>query len=197
MHQKPQLEVYEPDLVGLSELKALKEKILQKSKQSEDSEKVSNLLISASKTQLLDSAKKPNIKKSLESKKSESIIKPVSKPKKPQIAEDTIDYSGHFESFYDIFAGNKISKDFNPLMALREVYTIFKEFSILLDSPEFDVHRKFKLALAPLEVNPRDLIKGETVTPCFITDKEMYYRVVKARPEVYDIVSRGFNKKRG
>lgn len=176
---------YEPDMAGLLELKALKEKVRE---------------------QRLKESKKPVLnpvasKEKLESKNPLPLKKPELKtPQKPRVKplEEVTDYSDLYTSFFDLFAGNKISKDFNPLFALRDVHTMFKEFLVLLDSPEFDVHRKFKLSLAPLEVNPRDLVRGnETLIQSLPSDKEMYYRVVKARPEVYDIVSRGFNKKKG
>ena len=192
-------EAYEPDMNSLSELKALKDKIIQQKANIIESKTKGTLNVSISKEKLPEVPAEP--KKVLQSKKSEAklLIKPSQKPRTmPQSSVDLTDYSEVYDSFFDMFAGNKVSKEFNPLIALREVHTMFKEFLILLDSPEFDVHRKFKLSLAPLEVNPRDLVKGnELLSHSMPCDKEMYYRVVKARPEVYDIVSRGFNKKKG
>jgi Tubulin-tyrosine ligase family len=182
------IEAYEPDLDSLSQLKALKDKIKQQP-----------LTKTESKPNL---AKKPSLdpSKPLQKNPSQSkiVAKPTPKLKIKQIrSEEIVDYSGVYNSFFEIFSGYKTDKEFSPLIALRDVYSMFKEFLVLLESPEFDVHRKFKLNLAPLEINPRDLVRGDEMIMSLPSDKEMYYRVVKARPEVYDIVSRGFNKKKG
>lgn len=146
---------------------------------------------------------RPPISKKSEPKKAETKKPPVKKPVVPKAIKkelvDVVDYSDVYKTFLDIFSGTNKVKEFNPVTALRDAYQMFKEFQALLVSPEFEIHTKFKLSLAPLEINPRDLVNQglEILKPSVPCDKEMYFRVVRARPEVYDIVSRSFNKKKG
>lgn len=181
---EPNFDSYHPDLEGLAGLKALKQKIL--SSDFKTPTKVPNPVPPTTEPQPLPPVPSSNTK---------PVPKPAAKPKKLQ--EQYTDYTSHYSTFFEIFAGHNLSKDFSPLISLRESLQTFKEFINLIDSPEFEVHKKFKLTLAPLEINPRDLVRGEDHNyPVFPSEKEMYYRVVKARPEVYDIVSRGLNKKK-
>lgn len=175
---EPNFDSYKPDLEGLADLKALKEKILSSKLKTSESKPVP--------------APQPEVSQS------KPIQKPPPKAKKPVAAlTQYTDYTTHYSSFFEIFSGYNLSKDFSPLNSLRESLQTFKEFVNLIDSPEFEVHKKFKLTLAPLEINPRDLVRGDEHNyPVFPSEKEMYYRVVKSRPEVYDIVSRGLNKKK-
>ncbi|CAG9322482.1 unnamed protein product [Blepharisma stoltei] len=141
---------------------------------------------------------KPAQKEPPKQEKKTPVKKSIPRPPK-ETPIDAVDYTGIYKSFLDIFAGSGKIRDFNAVAALREAYQMFKEFQSLLTSPEFEIHTKFKLSLAPLEINPRDLVNQgkEFLRPSVPCDKEMYFRVVRARPEVYDIVSRGFNKKKG
>ena len=191
---EPSFENYKPDEAGLADLKALKQKILaSKLRHPEQVTELKAEIVENDKTEKIDKIEKVEETKSEAPKATPTKAKVPVKPKKP---ENTTDYSAYYSSFFDIFAGNSVSKDFNSLQTLRDCLTTFKEFVTLIDSPEFEVHKKFKLTLAPLEINPRDLVRGEESFPVFPCEKEMYYRVVKARPEVYDIVSRGLNKKK-
>lgn len=225
---QPISETYQPDYDAISNLRALKEKIKQQAKptqeklaqnsneplvsigapadsQEESIPKEKSISSKETKNQSITEIKTsveitPSKKPTMQKKKSDSKIqtRTLVKPKPKAMSSDEItDYSPYYETFFDIFSGNKIAKEFNPLIALREVFSMFKEFVDLIDSPEFEIQRKFKLTLAPLEINPIDLVKGHEFTNVLPGEREMYYRVVKARPEVYDIVSRGFNKKRG
>jgi hypothetical protein len=114
-------------------------------------------------------------------------------------AANVLDYSHRFTSFGQIFAGFGHVKDFDLQLAMRDAILVFKDFDSLLSLPEMEFQRKFKLSLAPLEISPLDLIRNrqDISTMPELSDKEMYYRVVRARPEVYDIVSRSFAKLKG
>ena len=124
--------------------------------------------------------------------------KPLKKPSKS--TKDSQDYSDIYTNFNEIFSGFRVSKDFSLNYVIKETISILKEFQSLLSSPEFEFQRKFRLSLAPLELNPRDLLNGnqpDLTKPIGSSDQEKYYRVVRARSEVYDIVTRSFNKKKG
>lgn len=122
---------------------------------------------------------------------------PPSKPVLPPA--NIVDYSGSITHIGQIFAGFGHSKDFDLLIAMRDAILVFKDFDSMLSLPEIEFQRKFKLSLAPLEISPLDLIRNRPDIEEMheLTDKEMYYRVVRARPEVYDIVSRSFAKLKG
>jgi tubulin polyglutamylase TTLL5 len=121
------------------------------------------------------------------------------KPKpQPEPDPNAVDYTQYYKFFSDVFSGSD-SKEFNYLNTLREAISVFKEFNSIIDSPEFELQKKFKLSVAPLEINPRDLIHQDIssiLAPRTLCENEMYYRVVRARAEVYDIVTRSFTKKK-
>lgn len=139
------------------------------------------------------STKKPAIKKPPLPKQ----ILPKPKPQ-PEPNPNAVDYTQYYKLFSDLFSGSD-SKEFNYLNTLREAISVFKEFNSIIDSPEFELQKKFKLSVAPLEINPRDLIHSDIssiLAPRTLCENEMYYRVVRARAEVYDIVTRSFTKKK-
>jgi tubulin polyglutamylase TTLL5 len=86
---------------------------------------------------------------------------------------------------------------------MREAVLVFESFDAMMNNPDLELQRKFKLSLAPLEMNPRELVakgpeilsKLEPIDPP--SEHEMYYRAVKKRGEVYDIVTRALIKKKG
>lgn len=123
---------------------------------------------------------------------------PASKPPLPI----TDDYSDVYHSIADLYNGGR-SKDFDLLGAVRNSLSMFQDLENLMSAPDFEFQRSFKFALAPLEMDPRDFVRNggrlemDTSVVRPPSEKEMYYRVVRAKQEVYDIVTRSFLKKSG
>ena len=133
--------------------------------------------------------------------------KPPSRPKpalpacKPPLPM-TDDYSDVYHTIADLYNGGR-SKDFDLLGAVRNSLSMFQDLENLMSAPDFEFQRSFKFALAPLEMDPRDFVRNggrlemDTSVVRPPSEKEMYYRVVRAKQEVYDIVTRSFLKKSG
>lgn len=133
--------------------------------------------------------------------------KPPSRPKPALPASKlplpiTDDYSDVYHTIADLYNGGR-SKDFDLLGAVRNSLSMFQDLESLMSAPDFEFQRSFKFALAPLEMDPRDFVRNggrlemDTSMVRPPSEKEMYYRVVRAKQEVYDIVTRSFLKKSG
>jgi len=123
------------------------------------------------------------------------------KPSKP-LPTITDDYSDLYHTIADLYNGSR-SKDFDLLGAVRNSLSMFQDLEEQMSAPDFEFQRSFKFALAPLEMDPRDFVRNggrldmDTSAVRPPSEKEMYYRVVRAKQEVYDIVTRSFLKKSG
>ena len=94
-------------------------------------------------------------------------------------------------------------RDFDLLHSMRDVVGLFEEFDGIMNNPDLELQRKFKLSIAPLEMNPRDLVNSkkevlEAIKPIEApSEHEMYYKVLKTKNDVYDIVTRALLKRKG
>ena len=70
--------------------------------------------------------------------------KPVAPKQKPKPSENIIDYSEHFNSFYDIFVGHQVDpKNFDLHFAVRDARNLFASFINLMDSNAVVMKQKF------------------------------------------------------
>jgi len=140
-----------------------------------------------------------------------------------------VDYSNLFPCFSSIFSGyyNNLNslQNFDYIDVMKEIYNLFVQHVNRVDEVDH-LLSKHKLSLAPLEMNPNELIllndpkslsyyayKTNIDVRNFIARQEifekkmrgelqeevaeriLYYRVVKNREEVYDIVTKSFLRK--
>ena len=91
-----------------------------------------------------------------EVKGSKPKAKKVSKAVVPKhIAEEFIDFSQHYKSFYDIFVGNLIDpKNFDVSFVIRDTRNMYASFVNIMD--HVGLKKKYQFEQAPMEKSLSD-----------------------------------------